>query len=159
MRVAIAGCGLLSDIESTFDTRSAGPMTVSHRRQIRAPISIGELIDKITILEIKAERISDPERRGHVMAELALLNDIRAGAALDGAGMAPHARALKDLNEQLWEIEDEIRELEARKDFGERFIALARSVYLTNDRRAALKAQINREFGSEIVEAKSYKGA
>jgi hypothetical protein len=66
---------------------------------------------------------------------------------------------LKELNVQLWEIEDEIRELETRGDFGERFIALARSVYLTNDRRAALKAQISRDFGSEIVETKSYKGS
>ena len=135
-------------------------MSASNRsHQIRAPISIGELIDKITILEIKAGRIADADKRGLVAAELKLLTEIRAGAGLDTADMEPHARALKALNEALWEIEDELRELEARQDFGPRFVALARSVYQTNDRRADLKAQISRAYGSEIVETKSYKGS
>jgi hypothetical protein len=121
-------------------------------------VAIGELIDKITILEIKAERIADPGKLRNVGHELAGLRTIRGQAGLDRAEMEPHARELKLLNTALWEIEDEIRELEAKKDFGPRFIALARSVYQTNDKRAAVKNRINQAFGSAIVEEKSYKG-
>ena len=127
--------------------------------QIRAPIAIGELIDKITILEIKAERISDDAKLRNVANELKSLNELKSAAGLDTPEMAPYARDLKSLNMALWDIEDEIREHEARKDFGPRFIELARSVYLTNDRRARTKHQINAAFGSEIVEEKSYKGS
>lgn len=126
---------------------------------ILAPVSIGELIDKITILEIKAERITDPNKLRNVAKELAGLRAIRAQAALDTPDMEPHARELKSLNTALWEIEDEVRELEAKSDFGSRFIALARSVYQTNDKRAAVKNRINQVFGSAIIEEKSYKGA
>jgi Family of unknown function (DUF6165) len=125
---------------------------------ILAPVAIGELIDKITILEIKAERIADPGKLRNIGNELAGLRAIRSQAGLDRADMEPHARELKVLNTALWEIEDEIRELEAKKDFGPRFIALARSVYHTNDKRAAVKSRINQAFGSAIVEEKSYKG-
>jgi uncharacterized protein DUF6165 len=125
---------------------------------ILAPISIGELIDKITILEIKAERISDPAKLRNVATELASLRAIRSQAGLDTSGMEPHLRELKLLNTALWETEDEIRELEAKRDFGARFIALARGVYQTNDKRAAVKNKINHAFGSAIVEEKSYKG-
>jgi hypothetical protein len=126
---------------------------------ILAPVSIGELIDKITILEIKAERIADQGKLGNIMTELAGLRAIQAQAGLDSPGMEPHARELRRLNTALWEIEDEIRELEARKDFGARFVTLARSVYQTNDKRAAVKTRINQAFGSAIVEEKSYKGS
>src|SRR5262245_515319 len=125
---------------------------------ILAPISIGELIDKITILEIKAERIADSAKRRNVATELAGLRAIRAQAGLETPGMEPHLSELKRLNTALWEIEDEIRELEAKRDFGARFIALARSVYQTNDQRAAVKNRINHTFGSAIVEEKSYRG-
>jgi hypothetical protein len=125
---------------------------------ILAPVSIGELIDKITILEIKAERITDPGKLRNVATELAGLRAIRSQAGLDAPDMEPHARELRLLNTALWEIEDEIRELEARKDFGTRFVALARSVYQTNDKRAGVKNRINQTFGSAIVEEKSYKG-
>lgn len=125
--------------------------------QIRAPIAVGELIDKITILEIKAERMADAVKRRNVSNELAQLNAIKHDAGLDTPAMAPYARDLKQLNAALWDIEDEIRELESRKDFGPRFIELARSVYQTNDRRARAKNAINAAFGSEIVEEKSYK--
>lgn len=128
-------------------------------RDIRAPIAIGELIDKITILEIKSERIADPTKLRNVQNELRILNDVKARASLDVPEMKPFADELKSLNGQLWEIEDAIRELEAAKDFGPRFIELARSVYLTNDQRARVKQQINKAFGSEIVEEKSYKGS
>jgi len=125
--------------------------------QIRAPIAVGELIDKITILEIKAERIADAAKKQNVKNELAQLNAIKRDAGLDTPAMTPFARDLKQLNAALWDIEDEIRELESRKEFGPRFIELARSVYQTNDRRARTKNAINAAFGSEIVEEKSYK--
>ena len=125
--------------------------------QIRAPIAVGELIDKITILEIKAERITDAAKLRNVANELAQLNAIKRDAGLDTPAMAPYARDLKNLNMMLWDIEDEIRDLESQTDFGPRFIALARSVYQTNDRRARTKNAINAAFGSDIVEEKSYK--
>jgi Family of unknown function (DUF6165) len=130
----------------------------SNGEAILAPVAIGELIDKITILEIKAERIADPGKLRNVGHELAELRTIRSQVGLDRADMELHARELKLLNTALWEIEDEIRELEAKKDFGPRFIALARSIYQTNDKRAAVKNRINQAFGSAIVEEKSYKG-
>ena len=126
---------------------------------ILAPVSIGELIDKITILEIKSERITDPGKLRNVTTELTGLRAITTKAGLDTPDMEPYVRELKSLNTTLWEIEDAIRELEANKDFGARFVALARSVYQTNDTRAAVKHRINQAFGSAIVEEKSYKGA
>jgi hypothetical protein len=129
----------------------------AHR--IDAPISIGELIDKITILEIKGERIADRGKVANVAKELALLRGIRSGAGLDGAEIDGFTRELKAVNEALWDIEDEIREHEARGDFGARFVALARGVYHNNDERSRIKQRINAAFGSDIVEEKSYKGA
>jgi Family of unknown function (DUF6165) len=130
----------------------------NHGQALLAPVSIGELIDKITILEIKAERIADPGKLRNVATELAGLRAIRSQAGLDAPDMEPHARELRALNTALWEIEDQIRELEAKQDFGTRFVNLARSVYQTNDKRAAVKNRINQAFGSAIVEEKSYKG-
>lgn len=127
-------------------------------RQIRAPIAIGELIDKITILEIKAERISDNDKLRNITTELKMLRELQVCAGLDTAAMVSFLQELKSINAALWEIEDEIRELEARKDFGARFIELARSVYQTNDHRARVKQRINIAFGSSIVEEKSYRG-
>jgi len=135
------------------------PKSDERSTQIFAPIAIGELIDKITILEIKSERISDQAKLGNVRNELSILQDLRRTADLDTPDMAPFATELKSLNVALWDIEDEIRKLEARKDFGPRFIELARSVYQTNDQRARIKHRINTAFGSHIVEEKSYKSA
>jgi hypothetical protein len=126
--------------------------------QIFAPIAIGELIDKITILEIKSERISDRGKLRNVSNELKILDELKRTAGLDTPDMEPYSRELKSLNAALWDIEDEIRGLEARQDFGPRFVELARSVYQTNDRRARVKHRINAAFGSAIVEEKSYKG-
>jgi len=123
------------------------------------PVSIGELIDKITILEIKAERIADPAKRRNVMAELDVLLEAKNGIGLDAAALGPFASELKAINVALWDIEDAIRDAEVREDFGQRFIELARSVYQMNDRRARVKYQINTTFKSEFVEEKSYKGA
>ena len=125
---------------------------------IHVPVSWGELLDKITILEIKAERIADPAKIANVSKELAALSRTRDQAGADLALVADAVDGLRRVNEALWEIEDDIRDCERRDDFGERFIALARAVYRTNDKRAALKRQINDALGSELVEEKSYAG-
>lgn len=121
-----------------------------------APVSWGELIDKITILEIKAERLDDAAKRANVVTELTLLSEI-AGAALEKPDVAALTAQLKAVNEALWEIEDHIRDKEAAQEFDARFIELARAVYVTNDQRAALKRDLNRVLGSGLVEEKSYK--
>lgn len=126
---------------------------------IQAPISLGELIDKITILEIKAVNIDDSTKLKNVNHELAILND-KVDSLLDTAGknkLAPLKQALKDINQELWVIEDDIRDCERAKDFSDKFIQLARAVYFTNDKRAAVKKDINLAFGSELIEEKSYK--
>jgi Family of unknown function (DUF6165) len=126
---------------------------------ILAPISIGELIDKITILEIKAERMADQQKLRNVAAELALLRVLTTKGGLDAPEMTPYSQELKAINGELWDIEDAIRECEERGDFGARFVELARSVYRTNDQRARVKQRINAAFGSSVIEEKSYKGA
>ena len=121
-----------------------------------APVSWGELIDKITILEIKAERLTDAAKRDSVVTELTLLSEI-AAAAQQKPDVAALTAQLKAVNKALWEIEDHIRDKEAAQEFDARFIELARAVYVTNDRRAALKRDLNRVLGSGLVEEKSYK--
>ncbi len=126
---------------------------------IEAPISLGELIDKITILEIKAVNIDDAAKLKNVTHELDVLN-AKVNSLLDDAGqtkLAPLKQSLKDINQELWVIEDDIRDCERAKDFSDKFIQLARAVYFTNDKRAAVKKDINLAFGSELVEEKSYK--
>jgi hypothetical protein len=123
---------------------------------IRVPVSAGELLDKIAILEIKSERIADPEKLRNVRLELARLRAARTQALPDTPALAASSAELRAINEELWEIEDRIRDCEKSGDFGPRFIALARSVYRANDRRAAVKRRINEASGSEIVEEKSY---
>ncbi|OYZ81833.1 MAG: hypothetical protein B7Y12_06020 [Rhizobiales bacterium 24-66-13] len=125
--------------------------------EILAPVSAGELIDKITILEIKAERIADPAKRANVVRELTALAQLRDIHALS-VGFEDLTVEIKSVNEALWEIEDALRELETEKRFDERFVELARAVYVTNDRRAAIKKEINVRSGSLIVEEKSYAG-
>jgi len=119
-----------------------------------APVSWGELLDKITILQIKQERIADAAKRVNVTTELEALSAI-AGAAMRQA--AALLAELKQVNEALWEIEDQIRDKEREGEFDARFIELARAVYVTNDQRAAVKRQINQALGSALVEEKSYK--
>ncbi len=126
---------------------------------IQAPISLGELIDKITILEIKAVNIGDEAKLKNVTHELNILND-KVSSLLDSAGqtkLAPLIQALKDINQELWIIEDDIRDCERDKDFSDKFIQLARAVYFTNYKRAAVKKDIYLAFGSELIEEKSYK--
>lgn len=154
--------------------------------ELLVPVSAGELLDKITILQIKAERIGDPAKRANVAMELAALEAVAAraglvaggteadragataaraagigkgGAAGGGARLGDLAATMADLvavNGELWDIEDRIRDCERTGDFGPDFVALARSVYRTNDRRAALKALLNQLCGSQLVEEKSY---
>jgi hypothetical protein len=125
-------------------------------RTIDIPGAVGELIDKIAILEIKARRIDDPDKLANVRRELALLTAKRDEAEVDRAELAPLEAELAAVNEKLWDVEDEIRLCEKAGDFGERFVALARAVYATNDRRAAIKREINRRCNSAIVEEKHY---
>ena len=131
--------------------RGAMPMSVL------TTISWGELIDKVTILEIKIQRIQDPAKARNVERELSALRPLRERALQAQPGLAGIERDLKAVNLVLWEVEDEIRACEQRKDFGPRFIELARSVYHENDRRALLKSQINGLLGSDLVEEKSYR--
>ncbi len=127
--------------------------------ELLVEVSVGEVIDKITILEIKERRISDPGKLANVRAELATLNGTLDGVLRPTPELDRLRRELHDINAALWDIEDEIRECEAAGDFGPRFIELARAVYLTNDRRAAVKKQINLAVGSRLVEEKSYAGS
>ena len=122
---------------------------------ILAPVSAGELVDKITILEVKAERI-DPARRPNVERELTLLRAV-AARELPSEGLEALTAELRTVNAALWDIEDGKRDCERRGDFGPAFVALARAVYRENDRRAAIKRAINDAVGSEIVEEKSYQ--
>ena len=130
-----------------------------HSMLIESPISLGELVDKITILEIKAKNISDQEKIKNVANELKILGS-RLGTFLDKREMEklePLKTELSQINKLLWSIEDDIREHEKDKNFGESFIKLARAVYVTNDRRARIKKEINMEFGSDLIEEKSYQ--
>jgi Family of unknown function (DUF6165) len=124
---------------------------------IFAPISAGELVDKITILRVKAERIGDPAKEANVRKELALLEATAREHLPDTSEIARLTEELTAVNAALWDIEDGKRDCERRQDFGPEFVALARRVYIDNDRRAALKRAINEAAGSDIVEEKSYK--
>jgi vacuolar-type H+-ATPase subunit I/STV1 len=123
---------------------------------IMTAIAPGELIDKITILRIKSERIGDEAKLKNVRTELDILQKTQAEEVPQSDEMVRLEDALKTVNEALWEIEDDIRDCERNGDFGEEFIRLARAVYVTNDKRAALKKEINLLLGSTIVEEKSY---
>jgi hypothetical protein len=124
---------------------------------LHVPVSVGELIDKLTILEIKRSRIEDPQKRRHIQHELESLAPVFQEAKLmDEASLMGRKDRLSDVNERLWEIEDAIRGHERRRDFGPAFVQLARAVYRTNDLRAELKREINLLMGSSLVEEKSY---
>ena len=124
---------------------------------IHVPVSPGEVLDKITILEIKSERMSDPEKVANVKVELDLLQETWASSVEEDSVIGDLHAQLKEINEALWEIEDDIRDKERAKEFDERFVELARSVYFTNDRRSQVKKDLNLHLGSEIIEEKSYQ--
>jgi Family of unknown function (DUF6165) len=125
--------------------------------EISVPVSPGELIDKVTILEIKSARIGDAKKLANVRAELAILQGTWAKSAYARIDISAEKNALQAVNERLWVIEDDIRDKERAKAFDAEFIRLARAVYVENDERAALKKRINEKLGSSIVEEKSYR--
>ena len=122
------------------------------------PVAAGELIDKITILRLKAERLQRPEALANVSRELQALEAVlnEASPALGVHAVLSLTDALQAINTQLWDVEDALRLLEAEQRFDQKFIRLARSVYQLNDQRAALKRQINEACGSSLLEEKSY---
>ncbi len=119
---------------------------------LKCPISVGEAVDKLTILRIKHEKIKDPAKKPHIEREKMELEKLLAGIVVQDV-------PLEKVNRELWDIEDKLREHEAKGDFGAGFVALARSVYKLNDKRFALKKAINEKHGSTIMEVKSYKGS
>jgi hypothetical protein len=125
------------------------------RRKLLVEVSAGELLDKLSILQIKSQLMTDPEKLRNVEVETNALLAVRQTLP-ESSELAALEEQLTNINEQLWEIEDAIRDCERECDFGQRFIELARSVYHTNDRRSALKRAINELLGSTIVEEKSY---
>ena len=123
---------------------------------IKVEVSYGELVDKLSIIEIKAAHASDPGQRRNIARELAALEAARRQIP-DRAGVIERVfRALKTVNERLWTVEDRLRDCERQRDFGPGFVELARSVYRLNDQRAALKREINTALGSALVEEKLY---
>ena len=126
-------------------------------KDILVPLSPGEMLDKITILRIKAARMSDPTKVANVKHELGLLEKTWKDSGAAAVNIGDEEANLTRVNEKLWVIEDEIRDEERAKRFGEKFIELARAVYFVNDERAAIKKRINTTMGSTIVEEKSYK--
>jgi hypothetical protein len=124
--------------------------------EIRVPISPGELIDKITILEIKSVHMTDAAKVANVRHELALLQSTWRESEYAKTDIEAEWVALRGINQKLWDIEDDIRDKERARTFDNEFIELARAVYVTNDERAAVKRQINTKLGSKIVEEKSY---
>jgi len=118
---------------------------------IEVPVSVGEVLDKISILEIKSERIADPEKLANVLKELNHLT-----LAAQDYRVPELEVELKHINQRLWDVEDELRLMEKRQDFGPEFVKLARSVYVLNDQRATIKRRINLEVGSKLIEEKSY---
>jgi hypothetical protein len=124
---------------------------------IQTPVSYGELIDKITILEIKSRRITDDAKLANVRNELDMLNATWANDAASQTDIADERERLHAVNELLWDIEDAIRMKEKAQAFDQEFIELARAVYFHNDDRAAFKREINLKLGSELVEEKSYQ--
>lgn len=125
--------------------------------EIKVPISPGELLDKITILRIKAQRMSDPAKLSNVRLELRALEDTWSACAYAKINIEADVSALATVNERLWVIEDDIRGQERAQAFDAEFIRLARAVYFENDERAAIKRRINTTLGASIVEEKSYR--
>ena len=138
-----------------IELRKVVPDTIPTRSVIieAAP---GELVDKITILEIKSERISDTDKLRHVRVELETLRLARDRTIVPSEAILELTADLRAVNEALWDIEDEIRTFEQSGEFGARFIELARAVYKKNDYRASLKRRVNERLGAAIVEEKSY---
>ena len=125
--------------------------------KILSEISAGELMDKLTILEIKKVKITDPEKQVIINKELNILHSTYQTSLTPSPELQEQITKLKNINLTLWDIEEGKRECERQKDFGDSFVQLARSVYIENDNRAKIKAEINRLTNSTISEVKSYK--
>lgn len=140
------------------DNPAPGPIPgINPMQEILVPISPGELIDKITILQIKSERMTDAAKLANVRIELGMLESTWRQSAPADSDIDAEWAELKRINEKLWVIEDDIRDKERAKAFDAQFIELARAVYVINDERAAVKRRINTKLGSRMVEEKSYK--
>jgi len=124
---------------------------------IKIDVSFGELLDKLTILEIKFERIDDEEKIANIKRELEVLTNTWKTSGVDVASVDTERIALKHINESLWDIEDAIRRQEAANSFGTEFVSLARNVYKTNDKRSEVKRLVNEKLGSTLIEEKSYQ--
>jgi hypothetical protein len=123
---------------------------------INTPISLGELIDKISILKIKQKKITDKKKCSFIKKELSLLQTILSSSTIDKK-INLYLKKLTKVNSKLWKIEDDIRDCEKKKKFDQKFIDLSRAVYLNNDKRSEIKLEINNHFGSTLVEVKSYE--
>jgi cupin superfamily acireductone dioxygenase involved in methionine salvage len=123
---------------------------------ISIEISVGELLDKLTILQIKSEKITDQNKLENINKELEVLSEQWEASAYSKTNLEEEIKSLKEVNEALWRIEDEIRDKEKEQAFDEIFVKLARDVYFTNDRRADIKKIINAKTGSDLIEEKSY---
>ncbi|RKY55055.1 MAG: hypothetical protein DRP96_13005 [Candidatus Neomarinimicrobiota bacterium] len=121
---------------------------------LKIDVSIGEIVDKLTILSIKLDKFKDPEKRKNVEKEYQIL--LQSLKTSDITPESEEFKKLKTINLKLWDIEDKIRVKEAEKSFDDEFIELARSVYFTNDERATIKKQINLKFNSDLIEEKEY---
>ena len=123
---------------------------------INTPVSLGELLDKISILIIKEKNIVDDQKQYHIKNELDFLNKTLEDS-ISRSQVKEYIEKLIEINSKLWLIEDDIRDCERKKQFDQKFIDLARAIYITNDRRSEIKLEINKKFGSKIVEVKSYE--
>jgi hypothetical protein len=124
---------------------------------IKIDVSFGELLDKLTILEIKFERIDDEKKIANIKRELEVLTNTWITSGVDVASVDNERIELKHINESLWDIEDAIRRQEAANSFGTEFVSLARNVYKTNDKRSEVKRLVNEKLGSTLIEEKSYQ--
>ena len=123
---------------------------------INTPVSLGELLDKISILIIKEKNIDDTQKQYHIKKELDSLNKTLENS-VSRSQVKEYIEKLIEINSKLWLIEDDIRDCEKKKQFDQKFIDLARAIYITNDRRSEIKLEINKKFGSKLVEVKSYE--
>ena len=123
---------------------------------INTPVSLGELLDKISILIIKEKNIVDDQKQYHIKNELDFLNKTLENS-ISRSKVKEYIEKLIEINSKLWLIEDDIRNFERKKQFDQKFVDLARSIYITNDRRSEIKLEINKKFGSKLVEVKSYE--
>ena len=123
---------------------------------INTPVSLGELLDKISILIIKGKNILDTKKQYHIKNELDFLNKTLENS-ISSSKVKEYIERLIEINSELWIIEDDIRDCERKKKFDQKFIDLARAIYITNDKRSKIKLEINKKFGSTLIEVKSYQ--